>query len=1064
MADRLDDRTRECLRSYLADVKSLPNESAKTTRFAALIGELFPGTRAVTLYAQGIEKGVRIDRGNQKSATGRVDSYYGNAVIEFERSLRATGRTAEQQLREYVAAIWSEEGLPYRPLLAIASDGIVWRYFTPRLHEDHLGPPTTAAVALDLLQEHTVSEESLADFWLRLTSLLFRDNNVLPTAEQLRLDFGSQSPGFRDAMSTLRTAWQHARCAPEALLAFENWRKYLVLTYGSAPGADEDLFLRHTYLASLARLLVWASLSKGRTSASYNEVAEGVLSGSLFERHGLANLVEDDFFTWAHRDALAAAVLEALWERLLVQVATYDLSRLGEDVLKGIYQELVDPEERHDLGEFYTPDWLCEAIVRETLPAEGFVSVLDPTCGSGSFLRAAIRHLLACNPHGTDEERLSAVVENVVGIDIHPLAVTIARATYLLALGDLVRAASRPIQIPVYMADSLFLPTEVAQLTIGKKPSTEITFATNRKLLVPTDLVQAPEEFDGLLSACARLASAHAKSSKETQANLAAYLRRTVPSLLTREDWSEILSTLWAFVEELAGLIRTRSDSIWIFILRNGYRPAMLKGRFDFILGNPPWLTYRDISDPEYQREVKRRVIEDYALVDARDRKLHTHLELATVFMAHAIKTFAREGGAIGFVMPRSVLSADQHAGLRLRRHRAPLLMTKYWDLRDVKPLFNVPACVVFGVKREASGFAADSVAAEEWTGRLPRKDLPWEEAAGHLQRESATASVIYLGKRSALSTVPGNRTPTRPSLYAPLFRQGATLVPRNFYFIDAEQLPSRLDSEAVYRVETDREQASTAKAPWKDVLFEGLVEGRFFYSVALAKHLLPYVLLKPATVVLPLREKRGKYGLVPAEELKEAGFREMAEWMERAEERWGALRRSTGESVYEWLDYQGKLTHQDPTANVLVLYNASGKDLVAATVDVRELARPFIVDAKLYWYGASSLQEAAYLVAVLNAGPVNDAIKPFQSMGAMGERDIHKKVLDLPIPRFDPRSGGHAALAELSFAAESEARKVLAERAAVGSLATQRAHVRSALRERQEMIDARVRELLGLT
>ena len=46
--------------------------------------------------------------------------------------------------------------------------------------------------------------------------------------------------------------------------------------------------------------------------------------------------------------------------------------------------------------------------------------------------------------------------------------VTIARATYVLALGSLVRAAKRPIYLPVYLADSLFLPTEVRQADLVK--------------------------------------------------------------------------------------------------------------------------------------------------------------------------------------------------------------------------------------------------------------------------------------------------------------------------------------------------------------------------------------------------------------------------------------------------------------------------------------------------------------------------------------------------------------------------------------------------------------------
>src|SRR2546423_14546183 len=117
-------------------------------------------------------------------------------------------------------------------------------------------------------------------------------------------------------------------------------------------------------------------------------------------------MVEDDFFQWV-RIEKAEEILAPVWERTLDQMLTYDLSLLGHDVLKGVYQELVDPKDRHDLGEYYTPDWLCEQITAEMMPQSGFVRILDPSCGSGSFLRAAIRHFIEHNANLSDEEMLS---------------------------------------------------------------------------------------------------------------------------------------------------------------------------------------------------------------------------------------------------------------------------------------------------------------------------------------------------------------------------------------------------------------------------------------------------------------------------------------------------------------------------------------------------------------------------------------------------------------------------------------------------------------------------------
>src|SRR5690606_22308424 len=105
MAQILTDATRHTLTQFAEQVRKLPNETAKRERFAALLGELFPGEPIQQIHAQGAERGIRIERSGA-STTGRADTYYGHAVIEFETSLKATGEHAKEQLCDYVAGIW----------------------------------------------------------------------------------------------------------------------------------------------------------------------------------------------------------------------------------------------------------------------------------------------------------------------------------------------------------------------------------------------------------------------------------------------------------------------------------------------------------------------------------------------------------------------------------------------------------------------------------------------------------------------------------------------------------------------------------------------------------------------------------------------------------------------------------------------------------------------------------------------------------------------------------------------------------------------------------------------
>jgi hypothetical protein len=1028
-----------------------------------------------------VEKLIRIRRPS-KEKRGRADAYYGNAIIEFEKSLSATLGEAEHQLREYVAGTWQKDKSP-RPLLAIASDGLNWKLYRPILPAG--AQPLPEAITLEHLRDFTVNEESLPDFWLWLTSLLFRPQQIEPTAARFQLDFGVWSPVYRSTMAAMKTAWAVTRSEPEAKLAFETWQRYLTVTYGRLAETAtatkdqetaqeiseiETLFLRHTYLASIARLMIWAALSLGKTNDDLSKVAKDVLSGRYFQSKRLANLVDDDFFHWL-RNPDTENALAGTWQRILSQLTEYDLSQIREDILKGVYEQLIDPKDRHDLGEYYTPDWLSERIVSELLPKQNYMAVLDPTCGSGSFLRAAISHFLRHNREGTDHDRLRLVLRNVQGIDIHPVAVTIARATYVLALGKLVNSARKAINIPVYLADSLFLPREVEQNLLQQLSGIEITYGPRKdqkQIVMPEMVVHRPDLFDDAIAACTVVAEEHAKTHRDTRDTMTRHLLQAVPDLSNLLQYETALDALWEFTQGLADLIRERKNSIWSFIIRNGYRPAMFKEQFDFIIGNPPWLSYRFISDPEYQGEIKKRAVEQYKIAP-KSQKLFTQMELATVFLAHSIATFGSPRCRLAFAMPRAILNADQHQNLIERKYSpdAKMRLTGYWDLREVAPLFNVPACVIFGKYDKSPGSPTDKLSVLEWRGKLPLRDLRWDTAQTHLECDSKEAQVIYLGTRAALSTSCGARRPSKPSKYQEAFKQGATIVPRSFYFVRLTDSDGGIDPRADYWAETDPEQAKQAKKPYDDVHLSGLVEGKFIYTTAIARHLVPFAVFKTVPVVLPIKAKDGALTVLTADQLMREGYRNFARWMQEAEEIWNAKRKDKAEkqTLYERLDYQRELTRQHLRQRYLVLYNHSGMNVAAAFFDRGALELPFIVDVKLYWAPCATPQEADYVAAILNSQSVNAAIKPFQSMGLLGERDIHKKLLELPIPTFDAGNAAHRLVSELGANTRQQATGLVqsSEFPLASSIARQRAFMRAHLKSELKEIDEQVKALLAL-
>ena len=83
MSIPLTDGTTQSLRAYLREVKATHSEIGKRERFASLLGTLFPNQREIGIYARGAETSLRI-KTPEKARTGRADTIFGSAVVEFE--------------------------------------------------------------------------------------------------------------------------------------------------------------------------------------------------------------------------------------------------------------------------------------------------------------------------------------------------------------------------------------------------------------------------------------------------------------------------------------------------------------------------------------------------------------------------------------------------------------------------------------------------------------------------------------------------------------------------------------------------------------------------------------------------------------------------------------------------------------------------------------------------------------------------------------------------------------------------------------------------------------------
>ena len=913
---------------------------------------------------------------------GRIDALLGRTVFEFKSDLRRESRDVETKLPSYLAQREAETGSHF---VAIATDGA-----TLISYELHRGDLHAFAPFVPSIKQ---PRELLA--WL--SSVVAVNTELEPTAEVVRRELGCGSLAWNIAHKELAAVWDEVGERPDVRLKRDLWAHLMRRVYGSAVNQD-SLFLQHTYLTIIAKTMAASVLGVPVTDSST------LLSGRGFSEAGIGGIVESDFFDWL-LDSHSGSDL--VW-RIYLQASRFTLEDVKTDVLKGLYESLIDTEQRHSLGEYYTPDWLAERITAEAVDRPLEQRVLDPACGSGTFVFHAVRRLLKAS----DEAGLNAgdaigrACRQIFGVDVHPVSVQIARVTFLLALGkERLKQRPRNINIPVYIGDSLqwntrgFLAEKDVLIEVpDSQQLIEFPFEVSREPAVfdaiigrMLDLSQADETVDGLGSA----------------AGLKSWLEREY-----RLGESTITTLVNTYVT-LHQLDRHGRNHIWGFVARNLVRPIWLsqqEQRADVVIGNPPWLAYRFMDHDmqgRFRQECQARGLWTGQVAQQQD--------LSAYFFVKSVELYMKPSGKIAFVMPYATMSRRQYAGFRTgvygarkgKRSRvfASVRITQAWSFSDeVYPLFPVPSCVLFAANAAYAGKAGrlpETVFAA--SGQLPRRDASTAESEQHL-----------VWRETPWPTERGGRFTEG---YASSFRDGATVFPRVLFTVQTVKTGMLGSNPIAPLVESRRSQLE--KSPWKEVpSLRGNIERQFLRPLYLGESIAPFRVLSPILAVIPWDEQRN--GLLDSADAQARGYAYLSSWLQQAEQllsQHGSGKRG----LLAQLDYYGQLSAQFPITPIRVVYSKAGT-LPAAALILDDMG---IIENKLYWLKVGDGSEAHYLLAVLNSETARRAGEHLQSRGQWGARDFDKVVLSLPFPRFDSSDKLHRALSEAAVHAERVASAV---------------------------------------
>jgi len=906
----------------------------------------------------------------------RIDIEAGCTVIEVKRDLRSktVRESAEKQLAGYVKTRTEETGQWY---VGVLTDGADWRAY-------HLqGEKLVEATHYELKPGRIDTSATLS--WLE--GVLATRKGVKPTPTEISRQLGAASSSYALDRAVLAVMYEQYGDLPTVRLKRELWAKLLRSALGTQFTDDDELFLEHTLLVNSAEIIAHLVLGLDVTDMQ----PASLLSGRQFDQAYIFGVVEEDFFDWVLEVPGGDSFIRTMARRL----SRFDWANVEHDVLKVLYEGVIGSETRKKLGEYYTPDWLAERMVAEVVTDPLHQRVLDPSCGSGTFLFHAVRRYLdAAEEVGIPlASALNDLSGHVLGIDLHPVAVALARVTYLLAIGrDRLTDPTRgPITVPVYLGDSLQWSQRNDLFSEGFLviPTGTGSQLFEQELRFPEHLMANAGRFDQLVEELTNAAGNRSRA-KGAVPSLKGIFRRYAIDIGDQEVIKESFAVLCRLFDE-------GRNHIWSYYIRNLVRPVWLKrdeNRVDVLIGNPPWLSYRHM--PSNMQETFKEMSKARGLWQG--GTVATHQDLSGLFVARAVQQYLKVGGTFAFVLPNPVLDRGYFEGFRAGKYignveePATVEFSGSWDLRRIRPhLFPRGSAVVFGKRTRGESRALPSETVR-WTGTIPPSAHSWTDVAPHLKQEPAWLVT---------------RNDDGPSPYGPRFMQGATIVPRVLFFVRSQ--PSSPLGLGAGRRAVRSERSSAEKAPWKDLPdLTGVVENEFVRPVLLGESVLPYRVLPPREAVLPLvgdrliDERASDLDLYPG----------VAEWWQNAQELWETHRSSDRLTLLKQLDFRHKLSGQLPATDLRVVYGKAGFHVVAALVEDRNA----IIDHTLYWGTVQSRDEGMYLCAILNSPVITQLVRPLMSYG-QSERHVDKHLWKLPIPLFNSSNPMHKRLAELGTA-----------------------------------------------
>ena len=766
---------------------------------------------------------------------------------------------------------------------------------------------------------------------------------------KIGLDWTPSDPTnlFIDHLESLKVLYEQEDGNQSLETMKELWLRQLKAS-GNAPENKHDeteLFILHTLLISISVLIANSIINKDEPSLGF-----------------------------------AAWVFNSDWlEAVKSTINNYNWRQGNGDVLRVLYMGLVDSKHRKIYGEFYTPDWLAELLCLEVLDDKWIQKcindhfmrkhsgVLDPACGSGTFLYHAAKRIAESKEvekMNMDPKTLSnMLVQLVNGIDIHPVAVEMAKTNLLRALPAIPNSRLR-----IWQGDSLQTKRRVITTLFDEDiKSLKIYSRENEEIILPKSFLSRKTINNDIekIVKCANQKDKNGKHNKPFPLNLYTNLGES--------DFRILHKTY----ETLQNICQKEGNSIWAWYIVNHIGPYLLANqKVSRIVANPPWVRISNIQDESRKKEIIDTANEEKVWVGGKNA---TTFDIASLFVTKCTSLYLHESDKSGWVLPQGALKGSNwNKYIKTMKFK----IIKRWDLGSLPFPKQSKSCVHIVGKTKNQTSKLECL--EKQKGDKILHDDSWDMIKENLNWNSTMKEFPIQKSRWA--------TDKEVSI-----RQGATLVPNCLIRIAEKQ-----DMDDGTEITT----VPSRHKPWKPLGTKtGIIPNHWICNVITANELLPYRITNPCQFIIPLDKTKT---IFDKNRMNNEYWRN-AEGIYKKHMSKGA---SSPRSLLERINYQRGLENQIGRKNKhFVIYNKSGTRICASRADSNT-----IVGISAYGVSMKTKEEVLFLTALLNADCLQNAYLGSQKTDRHFATHFWSVI---PIPRYDAKNEFHKKLAKLASKAE---------------------------------------------